>query len=362
MHSWFPTFRSFFTSAGAFRTWWPWYTTTAQRRSLLRLIAVATEEHLPLAPLIESWMQDECGVQRRRVRKLARLLQQGRPLADAVELVPGVLREEDLLAIRFDAQSGTRTAAMRELLAASQEASHAAAPRLRQSLLYFCVLLPVSLLLIAFTQIRIVPVLGQIFSEFGMDLPPALSWSVASGGATFLYWWIGALALLAVIWWLLATRSGRPVRYALFGRLLRPWYEVRAAGVLQNIAIAVAAGRPIPGALSTLARYHFDPTIQRELLFVRNEVEQGADVWHSLAGVGMLSQPEVELLSGAQRTGNLAWILKTLVAAKERRTSQRYQWAAELVVPALVFLMAALVVFQAFTVFQPLTRIIESLS
>ena len=361
MSSWFPTLRRLLGTSGSFRSWWPWFTTAAQRQSLLRLIAVATEEQLPLAPLVESWAQDECGVQRRRVRKLAQLLAEGRPLGEAVELVPGVLHEEDLLALRFDAQSGTRTAAIRELLASREIASAKATPRMQRAVIYLAVLVPVGLLLIAFTQINVVPVLGKIFSEFDVEMPPALAWSVAEGQASFHRAWLAALAIIALLGWLFATRSGRPVRTALFGRLLRPWHEVRAAGVLQKLTIAVTAGRPLPGSLSTLARYHFDPAIRRELLFVRNEIEQGADVWHSLGGVGMLTAAEVQLLTGAERGGNLAWVLQKLVAVKQRRTLHRFQWAAELAMPAFVAVMAALVVFQALTVFQPLTEIISKL-
>ena len=359
MNSWFPTFRSLVASFGSFRSWWPWYTTAGQRQSLLRLIIVATEEHLPLQPLLEKWTEDECGVQRRRLRKLAKLLQQGRSLAAAVELVPGVVYEEDLLAIRFDAHSGTRTAAIRDSLEDPQESIASSSPRLRRSLLYFCVLAPVSLLVVAFTQFKIVPVLGRIFREFGAELPPVLAWSLASSGSVFVNAWLGVFALIAALWWLLASRSGRPLRTAIFGRLLRHWHEKRAAGVLRKIAVAVDAGRPIPGALSTLARYHFDPAIRRELLFVRNEIEQEAEVWQSLAGAGFLRTPEVQLLRNAQQFGNLAWILRKLAAAKERRTARRVEWAAELAVPALVLVMAALVMFQALTVFQPLTRIIS---
>src|SRR5688572_20959947 len=126
MDSWFPTFRRLGFYAGVIRPWWPWYTTAMQRQSLLRLIVVATEENLPLPPLIEKWAEDETGVQRRRLRRLARLLQEGRALPAAVEEVPGVLSEEDLLALRFDAQSGTRTAAVREALAESRAAPSSA--------------------------------------------------------------------------------------------------------------------------------------------------------------------------------------------------------------------------------------------
>src|SRR5687768_8337745 len=136
MASWFPTLRRFAFGPGSFRSWWPLYTTTAQRQALLRLLVVAIEENLPLAPLMEQWMEDERGLQRRRLRKLAGLLRQGGSLADAVEAVPRVLREEDLLALRFDAQTGTRTAAMREQLTELP----AGAPRLRWAIVYLCVL------------------------------------------------------------------------------------------------------------------------------------------------------------------------------------------------------------------------------
>jgi type II secretory pathway component PulF len=361
MSSWFPTFGALVGNSRSFRAWWPWYSTTAQRQSLLRLIAVATEEHLPLAPLLENWMDDERGMQRRRLRKLVRLLGQGRSLTESLELVPGVLRDEDLLAIRFDAQTGTRTAAMREVLAKDRDPSSRTTPRLERAVVYFCVLFPLSLLVVAFTQVRIVPVLGKIFQEFGAELPGALAWSMASRGTAVIYVWLAVMALVPLLWWLLATRSGRPVRSALFGRLFQPWHEWRAAGVLQNIAIAAGAGRPIPGALSTLARYHFDPTIRRELLFVRNEVEQGADVWQSMSGVGLITLPESQLLKSAEASGDLAWVLRKVVDAKERRTSRRLEWIAELAMPLLVVVMASLVLFQALTVFQPLARIIHHL-
>jgi type II secretory pathway component PulF len=320
-------------------------------------LVVAIEENLPLAPVVERWMEDERGIQRLRLRKLASLLRQGRSLADAVEVVPRVLGEEGLLALRFDSQSGTRTAAMRERLAEPL----AGTSRLQWVIVYLCVLVPLSAFVIGFTQLKIVPVLGKIFQEFGVQAPPALNWSLSSSSTIFSIWWLAALAVIAVLFWLLATRSGRPLRHFLFGRLARPWRQAAAADVLQKIGLAVAAGRPIPGALSTLARYHFDPTIRHELLFVRNEVEQGADVWPSLAAVKMLTPAEVDLLDSSERMGNQAWVLRQLVAAKKGRATRRRERTSELAVPAIVFVMAGIVVFQALTVFQPLTRIISQL-
>src|SRR5437762_12544622 len=100
MDSWFPTFRRLARTRISLPFAWPWYTTSAQRRGLLRLIAVGLEQNLPLVPLLKAWTEDERGTQYFRVRWLVHLLNRGTPLADAVEQIPGILRDEDVLAIR----------------------------------------------------------------------------------------------------------------------------------------------------------------------------------------------------------------------------------------------------------------------
>jgi type IV pilus assembly protein PilC len=130
--------------------------------------------------------------------------------------------------------------------------------------------------------------------------------------------------------------------------------------VLEKLSVSTAAGRPIAGALSTLARYHFDPAIRNKLLFVRNEVEQGADVWQSMATAGLITPPEVRVLETAERVGNRPWALEQLAAGKERRAMRRLDRLSELLLPMLIVAMGAIVLFQALSVFIPLVKIIES--
>lgn len=362
MDSWFPTLGRLlhFRVETRLPSWWPLYSTAVQRQSLLRLIAVAIEENLPLAPLITQWAEDERGVQRSRLLRLARLLNSGRPLPDAVEEVPGVLRDDDVLAIRFDAQTGTRTAAIRELLGDSPSAASSAS-RVRQTLSYVAVIAPIALVIVTFTHLKIFPVFQRMLQEFGIQQPEVMNWSIRMSNAFVSYWWVGALAALALLWSMFSTRAGRFVRYSLVNRLVHPLRELHSAEVLQKLSVAMQAGRPIPGALSTLARYHFDPAVRNKLLFVRNEVEQGEDVWHSMTTVDLLAPAEVRLLEAAHRVGNRPWALQQLVGVKKRRTLWRLEWLSELLLPALVLLLGAFVLFQALTIFQPLVNLIEGL-
>jgi type II secretory pathway component PulF len=341
-----------------FSSWWPWYSTPAQQQSLLRLVAVATEEKLPLAPLIETWAADEHGVQKRRLRRLASLLKAGTPLPDAVEEVPGVLRDEDVLAIRFGAQSGTLTAAIREALDDSKPAPLSRVPRFRRTIVYGCVVLLVAFPIVTFLQIKIMPQFDKILEDFSLRRPAVLEWSQSLTGVFIEFWWVGALAVIALLLTLFSARPGRFVRHTILGRLFGPLRELRSADVLQKLGVATGAGRPIPGALSTLARYHFEPNMRRKLLFVRNEVEQGADVWQSMTAVGLLTPPEAGLLHTAERIGNRPWVLRQLAHGKKRRTLRRLERMSELLLPVVVFMLAAFVLFEALTIFLPLTQFI----
>jgi type II secretory pathway component PulF len=359
MESWFPTFRRLFHWEVPLPVIWPGMATPAQRHALLRLIALSIEENVPLRTLVQAWAEDERGQQRLRLNKLAELLDSGRPVADAVEEIPGILGDEELLAIRFDAQMGTRTTAIRQMLNGRQSEVVGAKGPVRGDLFYFFVMLFIGLLHIAFLQIKIVPVFRKMFQEFSYEQPQVLGWSVRITSALASLWWLWAIAILAVLWCMFSTQAGRFLQHSILGRWLKPLRERYAADVLQKLAVAAGAGRPISGALSTLARYHFVPDVRHKLLFVRNEVELGAEVWHSMVAVDLLSPSDLRLLKTAERVGNRAWVLQQLAAVKEGRTRQRLERASQFVLPVVVLLLGCLVIFQALTIFVPLLKLIE---
>jgi type II secretory pathway component PulF len=128
------------------------------------------------------------------------------------------------------------------------------------------------------------------------------------------------------------------------------------------IAIASNAGRPLAGALSTLARYHFDPALRSKLLFVRNEMEQGADLWQSLRAVDVITDADTRALDLAERLGNRSWVLTQLAHAKNRRAMRRLDHVSQLLLPVVVLLMGLFVLFQAMAVLTPLTHLIQGLA
>jgi type II secretory pathway component PulF len=353
----FPTFRSLTNRRIPLPAWWPSVTSEVQRQSLLRLIAVAIEEQIPLAPLLRAWSADERGAQQRRLQKLVKLLESGRTLASSVEEVPGLLSDEAVLALRFDLQSGTRTTAIRELLASLDEAPAGSGSRVRRVVTYCAAVVPMGLLVALFIQVKIVPVFQKILQEYEMPQPESMRSLRSFAELLSDYWLVVLVLVLAGLFLMFSTRGARFLRRSILGRWFWPLRGRHVADVLQLLSAAASAGRPLPGALSTLARYQFDPTIRSQLLFARNEVEQGTDVWESLATANLLGPSEVRLLKTAERIGNRPWVLKKIASAKRNHLAAKSERAAEFLLPAVLLVLGALVLWQALAIFEPLENL-----
>lgn len=330
--------------------------------ALLRLLAVAHRERLDVRPLIENLAAEFRGTARRQLRRLARHLATGVPLIDALEQTPELLRDEDVLSLRFANSLGTLPQTYAELIQRTASRPMAAADQVHQAFSYGIALTIGFSLLIAFMTTFISPTFIFIFEEFGLNLPPAFG---ALRRAT--NWIAGHLPLPVLVLILCAGAVWffRPVRrFRRWMRLppLRWSAPLQRVYLLRMLAQSGEAGRPLPAALSTLARYHFDSSTRMKLLVARNEIEQGADAWGTLAEAHLLSSNEAQALANASTSQLRNWIMRRLAQQKEEVIFYRRAALAMLVHPAIVLLFGAIVAWVAVAYFSILVTMITVLS
>jgi type II secretory pathway component PulF len=320
------------------------------------------EERLPLGPLLAAWSDDERGIQRVRVRRVASLIDAGASLPDALEATPGALRDEDVLAIRFGAQSGTLAASIR---AALDDIDDPIAERTAGTPGAFALYAFITVLLVVITawlQIKIFPVMEMIGDDFDIQTPAPFYWATWLSSIVEKFWWVALPVVLALAWSAFSLRPERFVRHRLLGRRVRPLRDWRSAELLEKLGVAASAGRPVPGALSTLARYHFDPVTRYKLLEVRNDVEQGADAWQSLGDAGLISQVEAQAIEASAPGGRRGWTLQQLADVKRRSAAKYVRRWRELLLPAAVIALGLLVLLQALAIFTPLLNFVWALT
>ncbi len=329
--------------------------------ALLRLVSVANQQRLELPPLIRLLSTEHRGFARRRLARLASLLERGTPFIEAIEQQPDLLTDQQVLELRFAHQSGTTSQILDELIQRTSERSHESANQVLQAVTYGLGLMLASGLILTFLTLCIAPTYKEMFEEFGLRLPRSfrglIGWSVAIGHNLPLI--AMAISVLAALVWYF-----RPLRWLqrwVSLRVTKSSVQLRVSELLRMLAGAIESRRPLPGALSTLARYHFDRRAQIKLLIARNEVEQGFGFWHSLARAKLLSEPEAEAVDRASTDSLRAWLIRKMAMEKEEAVQLRRTFVAMLIHPAIILFFGCLVMWICVAYFSVLVTMITAL-
>lgn len=345
-----------------------WYVVTwvgdgigIQQRSLLRLLSVAHREQLEIAPLVQCLADEHRGRFRRRLRRLAKHLEAGTPLVEALEQTPDALDDDTVLALRFGSQSGTLQATFDSLLPENDLAN--SLNKSRGHFWSYWVVLSISIgIVLIFMMAIIVPTFKKMFEEFGLELPYPLRILIVICDALANYAPIWILAIIALCGLISSSAVRRCFRRTVAPLVIQPHALRRTAELLKLLALSVEAGRPLTGALSTLARYHFDGRTRQRLLFARNEIEQGVDSWNCLAEANILTLQQANALASAPSNQIRAWILRQFACAKVNTAERRLNIGLAIAQPLAVLFFAAIVLFIFISFFSVLLLMISCLA
>lgn len=322
-----------------------------KQNALLWVLTISTEQGRPLIPMLEALAQDEDSYHwRLRLEKLVEHLKAGMPLPDALDRVPKLLPADVVLAIRVGEETGTPAEMLREVSKNfSRQQQSDLDSKWSINLTYLAGLLLVLTSVVSFVMYYIIPKFKYIFESFGTELPGLTQGVIEASDYVINYWYLiiglGGLAVWLALKWL-------------FSAYPRP----QAADILHILSVVVARGRPLVGALSTMARHHPHGTIRNRLLYIRNEVERGSKVFELFVETGLLSKAEARILDSAQRAGNLPWALEELAGRIERDVDYRTAVLVEILRPVILMTVAIGVGLFVLGMFLPLIKLIYDLT
>jgi type II secretory pathway component PulF len=301
-------------------TWIPGSRIADQQATFLALLHGSLQESVPLAPMIRSLSREYPGSYQWKLIRVASLIEQGKDWLDAIEQTPGTLPDDSVLALRLGQQSGITNATLEQLRTENTSELIEHEPQQWRSYLvyWFAVSFLIVSILSGITYF-IIPTFLKMLEEFDMPNGQKNLLLYSHYIATPIRIGLGLLCLGILLSWSQYIRSW-------FARLLRipaASREKNHSALLGILANVVQHGRPMDGALSTLAKYHKNSALREKLLFARNEIEQGSDPWESLRSIGLLSETQTKTLEG-QSNQDQAWILRSL--AKNIDSKQRYRW------------------------------------
>lgn len=344
------------------------FTFAAKRKSdqglVLWTLAVAVSRGLPLADELSSLVDTRSRFHTKKTSRLVEWLQEGVPLAQALQQVPGVVPHHAVLAAQVGVENGRlaealREAAVKHTAGAERQGGRLSSPTL--AVLYLVAVPAFIGIITSFVMVFIIPKYKEIFEGFDVELPPVTVTVVDAADWVSQYFLLvmPLLALPVLAMFALAVgyyRGWGEFDVPFFGRFLR---RLDVPGILRNLAGTVSAGKPVESSLGVLSRNHRRSFIRSALENVLQKCTEGDDCWYAMQESRLLARREVALLRSAQRVGNLPWALEGLAGSIERRISCRWQALWEVAQPAIVILLGLLVLLFCTAFFLPLVQLLQ---
>jgi type II secretory pathway component PulF len=366
-----------------------WHYRGCRQEEFVQVLAAAAEAQAPLAPALWAYLRDRPtgGLYEfwvvlllffvvpgyywiwysgssydRKVEQVALLLEDGCPLHEALELVPGVASRATRLAVALGQDTGQLALCLRAFRSPARTRLATLwlelVPRFAYPLVLLCVVNGV----LTFWMIYLLPKYRRIFADFRMGLPEETRRVVALGDWAFSYSWVLILAVLVLLGLVVLLLVSPAFRwyFPIVGRLYRAYVRGQ---VLQALAFLLQLGQTAPHALGVLAgNAGFVGGARRSLQAVRWRVEQGEPLAESLYRGSVLPRAMVPLLKAAERAGNLPWALTQLADLLAERAGRRVQRLGLVLFPVPVIGVGVLVGVIVLGVFMPLITLIDGLT
>jgi type II secretory pathway component PulF len=342
-----------------------------ERRSLLWAMALATERGIPLEQAAAAFADeryDETGL---RAARLAKELELGAPLPDALRRSGNFLPFDGKLACGIGWQAGCLGPALRSVVDFQEEFDQHLRGAI-EKLLYLVILLLGLSSILTYMVLVVIPRMSMVYAEFDFELPTMTALLINVADASMLgprspwmpviaslYWsfvasipWIVLLAMLYYMRWI--TWEPWLVR--------RLWRRMHTAWILRYLSFLVEQGRPMDQGVRLLAANYPAAYIGQRLYHACGMMAGGHAWCDALAAQNLIRPSDAAVLRAAERAGNLAWAMSEMSESNLRRLGLRLRTALSTGFPLLILVFGVVIFLVAVGLFLPLPNLIRNLS
>lgn len=282
------------------------------------------------------------------IARIVDSIHEGHSLSDGMARSPLIFDNAYVTLVKGGEATGRLPATLKRL-AASLERTRALRREIANALIYpTCVVVTtaaVSSLLLIF----IIPSFKELFSDLGTPLPLLTRGVIAMSEIIMTWgpWILGSIFFICLMLSrFLPTPRGRrltdtaALHTPLLGTLLLKASLARSCRTLAN---ALDSGLPILAALTASAHTAGTTKVQQEMSRVRSDVAEGISISHSLSASKLFSSLSIEMLGIGERTGSLDRALENISTDLEEEVSHRVASLKQLLEPALIVTLGAVV-------------------
>jgi general secretion pathway protein F len=236
--------------------------------------------------------------------------------------------------------------------------------KLMAAMVYPVIMIFVGTGLVTLMMIVVVPMMKDMFSELGADLPFITQMLIGTSDLIVNYW-LSLIQVLALTWalfsrWRMGT--GKPTwdRWALklpiFGRVIR---MVAIARFSRTLGTLLNSGVPILAAMDIVKSIIDNRSIAQVIEAARDAVKEGEPVSEPLRRSGEFPSMVTHMIAVGERSGELEEMLGHVAASYEVQVETKVQQLTAVLEPLMILFMGGSVAFMVVAIMWPMMKMNE---
>jgi len=237
--------------------------------------------------------------------------------------------------------------------------------KLINAAIYPVMLVLVSLLVIGFLMVYVVPRFANVYQDMGDKLPWASRWMLHWGQAVEQNGVALMLALAGVV-----VLAASPLGRGAWAMLLQKLWTLPAIGdrlrVFQLARLYRTVGMLLRGGIAVVPALEMvqgllSPGLRENLAAASVQVREGLPLSGALAAHGLTTPVSLRMLSVGERTGNMGEMMERAAAFHDEELARSAEWATRVVGPVLMLVMGVLIGAIVVLMYLPIFQLAESI-
>jgi general secretion pathway protein F len=250
-----------------------------------------------------------------------------------------------------------------ERLADYTESRHGLSQKIGQALVYPAVLTTLSLIIVIFMLVYIVPKVVGVFANFETELP-ILTRALIGLSEFFVSWWWAVLGVLALVIFAVRRTLRREqarrvfhwwqLKLPVIGRVVR---GVNTARFTRTLSILSSSGVPVVEGLGISASVISCLPMRDAVEEASVRVREGAPIGRSLSHSGLFPPMSIHLISSGESSGELDEMLARAANHQEGEMDSLLAAMLNVLEPALIVVMGVMVLTIVLAILLPIFQI-----
>lgn len=255
-----------------------------------------------------------------------------------------------------------------ERLANTFEKQYNLKKKVQSTLTYPAILLVLTIAVVFFLLVFIVPTFVSNFDEMGAELPLITVVTVAISNWLKSFWWvvIGAVILIVVLFNSL-YKNNKHFHYTIHLVLLKlpvfgPLFQKTAiARLMRTLSSLFSSAVPILQALTICEKVSGNPVVGKVILEARTSLEKGSTLSEPLEKSWIFPPLVTSMTKIGESTGSLDYMLEKIAIFYEEEVDRAVDTLKSLIEPLMILILAVIVGFIVAAIMLPMFSLYEQM-